>query len=57
MQFIIKESARELFREAGEHFARTVLESTGAASSLFVFYGFLELQTQRAQIVFFSTGI
>jgi len=33
MQLIIKESARELFREAGEHFARAVLESTGPVFS------------------------
>jgi 6-phosphogluconolactonase len=33
MQFIIKESARELFREAGEHFARAVLESIGPVFS------------------------
>jgi hypothetical protein len=57
MHLIAKESVQELFRLAGGHFARKVLESTGAASSLFVFYGFLELQPQRAKIVFFSTGI
>lgn len=33
MQLIIKESARELFREAGEHFARAVLESIGPVFS------------------------
>jgi hypothetical protein len=57
MHLIAKESVQELFRLAGGHFARKVLESTGAATSLFVFYGFLELQPQRAKIVFFSTGI
>jgi 6-phosphogluconolactonase/glucosamine-6-phosphate isomerase/deaminase len=33
MKLIIKESARELFREAGERFARAVLESTGPVFS------------------------